>query len=131
MHEPGLHLAIGTLELQEVLGFPECPALDELEHVAQLGLPDVHGRTLPGVCDRGGEALDHLPRDPDHGLAWNRAGHVLRRLQGPVAGIDDEVEVGDGAVFHGVGMLRLPADAEDVADLPLSSYHQDLDQLGS
>src|ERR1700730_13639037 len=114
-----------------MLRLSEGAALYQLQHVAQLGLADVDGGPLPGVRDRGREALDQLAGDPDDRLAGDSPRHVLGGFKGAVASIDHQVQVGDGAVLHGVRVLWLTPNPQHVADRAVAPDHEHLDQLGA
>src|SRR5215472_1964103 len=132
MDQPDLaHLAVGSLELQQVLSLAQGSFLDQLQHVAQLGLADSLDRPLPGIGDRRREALHHLTGDAHHDLARNGPGHVLGGLERPVASVDYQLDVPDRAPDHGVGVLRLPADAQHIAVGRLPPDHESLDEVGS
>ena len=54
---------------------------------------DIAGRPRAGIGELRRKALDHLAGDPDHDLARDGPCHVLSRLQRPVAGGDDQLDV--------------------------------------
>src|SRR5262249_57315373 len=80
---------------------------------------------------RRGNALHHPGGEADP--AWGGTGprHVLGGLERPVASVDYQLDVSDRAPDHGVGVLRLPADAQHIAVGRLPPDHKSLDEIGS
>src|SRR6202165_5547080 len=131
VQEASLELAVAALELQQVLGLAQSAALDHLQHRRHLGRPHASLGVLARVGDRRREALDELARDPHDDLAGDGLGHVLGRLERPVAGLDHRLQVRDRPARHGRGRLRLSTDSEDLAVNSVAPDHEHLDEVGA
>src|SRR4029077_612605 len=104
-------------------------ALDHLEHGRHLAAAHTRLRVLARVGDGRGKALDQLAGDADDDLAWDRARHVLGRLERAVARLDYRLEVRDRAAGHRRRPLRFAADPEHFAVGAVAAHDQDLDEV--
>ena len=80
--------------------FAKGPLLDQLDGLKELNLVDLQVGVRPGHGYGGAESLDLLAGDPDHGLAGNDVAHVLGLGHGPVAALDDSLDVGWDPGLH-------------------------------
>ena len=110
-----------------MLGFSQGPLLDQLQRLQQLHLVDLERGVGTWDRNRGAESLHLLAGDADHRLTWDGVAHVFGLRHGPVATVDDPLDVRRHAALHVGKFLALPGGAEDDAIATLAFDDERLD----